>query len=482
MNLEQLLAQKNQHIADAQKALGENNLVAAQAARAKAEEVQKSIDEWQKISSMQDANKGINITLPGTNGSPIPGVANGNGQQTDANKAISPQQHKASFYYSTRFGTQAEAIKGILTDLYQQDWAGNYEQAYWAHKSAFNKYLRRDAIALSQDEMRVLKQIILTPDVVKTALEKGFDSVAALKATMVEGIDTLGGFTVPVDFQNRIIERLQAQAIFRRYAMQNTTSRDMVEVPTATGGNDQYTSAVRVTWVKEVPVAGTAATNLTFGSEQIPIHTCMAETQVSNNMLEDAMFDVESYLNRKIAEAAAIDEDNQFLTGNGIGRPQGLLPGGANVNSLTTENSGHASTLTWDGILGLYYSIPSQYRANARWIGNRSTYEAISKLKSGDQYLWTPYQFAGGQNGQPVRLLGAETLEQETMPSVAAGTYPLLFGDLGGYEIYDRVGMTIRRYNDFSTDRVNCTAFVMRRRLGAQLTEKWRWAVQLIGA
>lgn len=486
MNLEQLLAQKQAHLQDAQKAISEGRLPDAQTARKAAEDVQAKIEEYNKIAAMvadsQKANGLTSFTLPGTNGGSMPGVATSNG---DANKstAQSATSNKASYYYSLRFQNTADAVKGILTDLYQQDWGGNYEMAYWAHKAAFTKYLRHDQASLTNDERKVLKTIVLTPDVVKSALNQGFDSVSALKTTMVEGIDTLGGFTVPVDFQARIIERIQAQAIFRKYAMQNSTSKDMVEIPTVTGGDTQYTSAVRVTWVKEVPTAGASATNLTFGSEQIPIYTCMAETMISNNMLEDAMFDVESYLNRKIAEAAAIDEDNQFLTGNGIGKPQGILPGGGNLVGITEKNSGNSSALTWDGLVGLYYAIPSQYRANARWIASRGTYEAIAKLKdSSGQYLWTPFQFVGGANGNPAKLLGNETLEQETMPSVGAGTYPVLFGDLGGYEIYDRVGMTIRRYNDFSTDRVNSTAFVMRRRLGAQLTEKWRWAVQLVGA
>ena len=222
MNLEQLLAQKQKYLQDATKAISEGRLADAQTARKSAEDTQAQIEEYNKIATMvadsQKANGLTNFTLPGTNGGSMPNVAaNTNGNNNgSSNSAQASTSNKASYYYSLRFKDTADAVKGILTDLYQQDWGGNYEMAYWAHKAAFTKYLRHDQTALTNDELKVLKTIVLTPDVVKSALNQGFDSVAALKTTMVEGIDTLGGFTVPVDFQARIIERIQAQAIFRK--------------------------------------------------------------------------------------------------------------------------------------------------------------------------------------------------------------------------------------------------------------------------
>lgn len=429
--------------------------------RTKAEKADEALSELKSIAALENAGA-FRPTLPGTESDPLP----------------APDRAQAA--YVLRFGNPDNAVKGILTDLH----GSNYEGLYWAQKAAFKNYLRKGEQFLSRDEYVRLKEIVMTPNAVKAAIAQGIDNVAALKATMVEAIDVLGGFVVPVDFQARVIERVQGMTVVRGRASVAQTSRDTVEIPVSTGGNDQYTSAVRVTWVDEKPAAGVAETNLTFGMETIPIHTVMAETWLGRNMVEDVAFDIENYLVGKFAESIQIDEDNRFLTGSGVGCPQGVLPGGSNLLSITEKVSGGAAALTWDGLIGLSYAIPSQYRQNAVWIAERATYEAIAKLRdsTSGQYLWNPYQYQGGANAAPPRLLGYPVLEQEAMPSISAGAYPIIFGDLSGYTVFDRIGMTVERYLDSSTARQNTIMYVVRRRLGAQPTELWRFAVQKVAA
>lgn len=369
-------------------------------------------------------------------------------------------------------------VKSFLTSLH----GSGYEAAYWQQRKAFNKYLRRGSDDLDRDEYKLLKQIILTPGAAKSAIHQGMDDTASLKAAMVEAIDTLGGFAVPVDFQGRVIERMSGFTVVRPRAMVNTTSGDMVDVPVVTGGDDQYTSAVRVKWVDETPPPGASETNMTFGNESIPIHTVMATTQLSRNLIEDVAFNIETFLITKFAEASAIDEDNKFLVGTGAGSPEGILPGGVNTLGLSEAPSGHASQFIWDGLIDMTFGIAAQYRLNAIWVAKRATYQEIAKIKndtSGD-YLWNPYQVVGGQNAVMQPLLGHSTLEQEGMNDVGAGAYPLIFGDMQGYQIYDRIGMTLERYLDSATAEQNMIKYVMRRRLGGQVVEPWRFCVQKI--
>lgn len=418
------------------------------------------------------------VALPGSKGTVLP-TANGAGGGAPATiQGANEEGMKQQAVYISRFGDQQKAVDAILRDLH-----GNHVQAYFDQWSAFSKYLRVGKEELDRNERKLLEQVVFTPALVKSALAQGVDGATTLKATMVEAIGSLGGFATPVDFQARVIERIQGFAIMRGKASVDQTSRDMVEIPVATGGDDQYTSAVRMTWVDETPTAGTAATDMRFGLESIPIHTVMAEAGLSRNSVEDAAFNLESYLIRKIGEASAIDEDNRFLTGSGVGTPQGILPNGTNALALTEKASGGASTLTWPGLISLSYAIASQYRQNACWIAERATYEAIAKLVNGaGDYLWEPYQYAGGANAAPAKLLGYPVMEQESMPSIAANAFPIIFGDPGGYQIFDRVGMTVERYLDSNTARQNMIMFVMRRRVGAQVVEPWRFAVQKVAA
>lgn len=461
MSMADVQRRKTEFLSQARQAAEAGRVNEAQEFLKKAEKADEALSTLKSVAALESA-QAFRPTLPGT-------------QQDEL-----PAPDRAQAAYTLRFGNLDAAVKGILTDLH----GANYEGQYWAQKAAFKSYLRKGEQYLSREEYGRLKEIVMTPDAVKAAVAQGVDNVGAIKATMVEAIDTLGGFVVPVDFQARVIERLQGMTVVRNRANVAQTSRDTVEIPTSTGGNDQYTSAVRVSWVDEKPTEGVAETNLTFGMETIPIHTVMAETWLGRNMVEDAAFDIESYLVGKFSESIQIDEDNRFLTGSGVGCPQGILPGGTNLLSLVEKVSGAAAALTWDGLIALSYAIPSQYRQNAVWIAERATYEAIAKLRdaTSGQYLWNPYQYKGGADAAPPRLLGYPVLEQESMPSVSAGAYPIIFGDLSGYQIFDRIGMTVERYLDSSTARKNTVMYVVRRRLGAQPTELWRFAAQKVAA
>lgn len=261
-----------------------------------------------------------------------------------------------------------------------------------------------------------------------------------------------------------------------------------MELPKATGGGSQYRDAVTVTWVDETPTAGAAATNLTFGLERVPIHTVMAETFLSRNLVEDAAFNIVQWLAESYAQAMAMDEDNQFLVGDGNGKPEGILPS-SGITALGTGqrvSSGVADALAWDGLASMAWKLDAQYRQNAAWIGEKASYEAIAKLKDGDgQYLWREaYGNNATQGGPsaPRTLLGYPVLEQEGMPTIAASAYPLLLCDLRGYVVADRIGLSIERYLDSSTARINQVVYVARRRLGGQVLEPWRFAVQYVSA
>jgi len=441
--------------------------------REEAEGVAKAIEEMSKLDGIKMvASEPIRPPLPGVGVGVMPQPAE---QEKPVNQAM-----KAA--YVTKFGSEDTLIKSILTELHGADYMG----LYWGQKSAFNKYLRAGEQALTQDDRRLMRGIVYTPAAVKAALEQGIYDVGVLKSTMVEGRDELGGYTVPVDFQARVIERLVGFTVIRPRATVLRTSRDMVSIPVSTGGDDQYTSAVRVTWVDETPSATQAESNLTFGMENIAIHTAMVTTPISRNLLEDAFFPLEGFLAQKFAESAGIDEDNKFLVGAGGASPLGILPNSANTLGLTEEDTGHATLLTWDGagaaagnrgLVGLTYALAAQYMSRAVWIMERATAEVIRTMKDGaGNYLWEPDQ----KVGQPLNLLGYPVLMQEAMPSIAAQAFPIIFGDLAGYYIADRVGMTVERFLDSATASTNTVKFVMRRRLGGQVAESYRLAVQQV--
>lgn len=467
MNLQELIARRDGYKEQATTAFLAGKNEEGQRFLGLAEKATESIEGVTKAANLKPLRAPGQTAADGGSFMPIAGQSQ-QGSGDGATKAAQMQQSA----YVARFGDMDEAVKAILTDLHGADYAGKF----YAQKSAFNKFLRKGEFALERSEYDLLKQIVLTPGVVKGALINGFDSVESTKATMGESIDSLGGFAAPVDFQTRVIERIQGLAVVRSRAAVDTTSRDRVEFPVIKGGNNVYTSAVRTSWTSEVNLAD-ITTNLTLGSEVIPVHTMMAEAWLSRNNVEDAAFNIEEHLTRRIGESAALEENEKFLIGTGVGAPQGVLPGGTNALSLSRVHSGSTTGVTWDQILALYYGVAAQYRQNAVWVMEGATALAISQLKDTNfGYLWQPYQYAGGAMGPEVMLRGKAVLEDEAMPSIANGAFPIVFGDFTGYQIIDRVGMTIERYLDSAPARKNAIVYIMRRRVGGQVLEPWRFA------
>jgi HK97 family phage major capsid protein len=95
----------------------------------------------------------------------------------------------------------------------------------------------------------------------------------------------------------------------------------------STGGDDQYTGSVRVYKVDESPTSTQAATDARYGAVTIPVYTMMGHVAVSKNLIDDSSgaAAITPYLQSQFASAYAVFEDEQFLIGNGVGGPQGIL-------------------------------------------------------------------------------------------------------------------------------------------------------------
>lgn len=303
--------------------------------------------------------------------------------------------------------------------------------------------------------------------------------------TLTEGTDSAGGYLVPEDYQTEIIKKMATMATIRARARVATTGRDMAKWPKVHYTTDnKYTSGVRLTWTGESPATSTAhrVTDPVFGLYSVPVHTAMASMPVSNDLMEDAAFDILGISSDLLAEAFTLDENNAFINGSGVGRPMGILTQVGGDGPAST-NSGTAATLTADGIIDLAYAQPAQYETGSVWVMNKQTEKVIRKLKdANNDYLWPVWPTVGNFGVAPRELLGFPVLRDEFMPAIAANSYPIIFGDLRGYLVLDRVGLSIQRLTDSAYSELNLTGLLARKRVGGQVIEPWRIQVQKVAA
>lgn len=402
----------------------------------------------------------------------------------DPEASTEPDSFNKSIYV-LQYGETNDAIKAVATEI----WGKDYNEKRAKQRRNFEKYLRLGETRMSHDERASLDELIYTPDVIESEVKAGYtvQEIRSNKVDQQESVLQLGGALVPEDSRMDIVQRLEGPTSVRGRARVINTARDAVEFPKLEGGDSRYISGVRVTWADaEIPGSSTfAQTNFEMGTIKIPVHVVMARTDLSLNLLEDAGIDVVSYLGEQFASAQRVDENEQFLTGTGGGRPRGILGkrSGAEKtpeDGVSAVNSGDASAVTADGLIDLVYELDAQYLAqNPVFIGNKQTFRQIRKLKDGQgDYLWS----AGLERGAPPMVLGYDYYMDEAMPDISANGYPLIFGDLMAYYIVERVGMAIERVRDTTTVGRNKAAIFMRRRLGGQLVEPWRVAAQKISA
>lgn len=150
-----------------------------------------------------------------------------------------------------------------------------------------------------------------------------------------------------------------------------------------------------------------------------------------------------SNLAQEIATMMAFEKDRMesvaFVTGNGDGKPKGIVTALAAVDGSVVETN-TAATLAVEDIFKLDESLPARWAANASWLGHRAIY---NKLRQFDEYggsaLWGHLDEARKRE-----LLGRPNFVAEAMASaVVAGAKVLAFGDFSNYVIVDRIGTTI---------------------------------------
>jgi len=165
--------------------------------------------------------------------------------------------------------------------------------------------------------------------------------------------------------------------------------------------------------------------------------------RVSEELLNDSVFNLESYIASEFGRRIGTKEEESFFIGDGSGKPTGILAntGGGELGIQTSS----ATNITLDDVMDLFYSLKSPYRKKAAFIMNDATVKAIRKLKDGQgQYLWQPSIVAG----TPDTILNCPVMTSVYMPTIAAGAKSIAFGDFSYYWIADRQSRTFKRLNE----------------------------------
>ena len=248
------------------------------------------------------------------------------------------------------------------------------------------------------------------------------------------GTDSEGGYLVPDEYERTLVEALEEENIFRQLAKIIQTSSGDRKIPVvATKGT--------ASWIDEE--GAYLESDDSFGQVSIGAYKLGTMIKVSEELLNDSVFDLESYISREFARRIGAKEEEAFFTGDGTGKPLGILATTGGAETGITAAS--ATAITADELIDLFYALKAPYRRNAVWGLNDSTIKAIRKLKDNQgQYLWQPSLTAGA----PDLLLGKPVRTSAYMPAIAADAKTIAVGDFSYYWIADRQGRSFKRLNE----------------------------------
>ena len=245
------------------------------------------------------------------------------------------------------------------------------------------------------------------------ALRSGFKRVSNV---LQEGVDTDGGYLVPEEYDNRLIDVLDEENIMRKLGTRITTS----------GEHKINIAATKpaASWIEEGGALSFG--DATFDQILMDAHKLHVAIKVTEELLYDNAFGLENYIITQFGKALANAEEDAFLNGDGVGKPLGLFAasGGGQIAETLT------AAIKADDIINLVYALKRPYRKNASFIMNDKNIAAIRKLKDNNgAYIWQP----SAQAGEPDRLFGYPVHTSAYAPEDA-----IAFGDYKYYNIGDR--------------------------------------------
>ncbi len=252
-----------------------------------------------------------------------------------------------------------------------------------------------------------------------------------------EGTGAAGGFLVPQGFLEKITERLKAFGGISGEAEHIATSQgNALPWPT----NDDTAVLGEIVPENGAPAGGA---DLVFGQKTLGAFKYNSTgvgglpLKVSYELAQDSAFNLEDFVQRKLAERIGRKQASDWAVGTGVGMPQGIMTGGTSGVIVGSNVTG----ISYAEMVSAVHAVDVAYRQDGEsvWIMNDAILALIERMvdTTGRPLL---NMSTDGIGGTPTRtLLGFRVIVDNTLPNsygVAAKT--LIFGNIKrGYLIRD---------------------------------------------
>lgn len=346
---------------------------------------------------------------------------------------------------------RADALMAEITDLddrIKRITAANELLASTALNNGAIDAAQRNAKDAKSAEAREANRLLAS------FLKNGFDKMTVedqaqfrIQANQTEGTTTQGGYLVPTQIAQSVLDALKAFGGMRKVATVITTQMgNPISYPTSDGRSE----------VGVLVSEGSTATqqDLTFGTLPLNVYRFSSTpAAITWELLQDAAVDIEAFVRGRLVTRLGRVTNQYFTTGTGTGQPQGLVTA---VSVGKTGATGETTTIIYDDLVDLEHSVDYAYRelGNCSFMVNDDSVRILRKIKDGiGRPIFSPgYEdslaVGGPSGGAPDRIMGYPININNQMPVMAANAKSITFGDHSFYTIRDVMAVEMFRYAD----------------------------------
>lgn len=230
------------------------------------------------------------------------------------------------------------------------------------------------------------------------------------------------GAVVPTTIANRIIKKVyDICPILERSTKYNV--KGTLELPYY----DVNTTTITVAYKDEFSALTSASG--TFNSITLTGYLAGALTKISRSLINNAQFDIVSFVVDEMAYAVKRFIERELLNGT-PGNPPTVPSKVLGLYGLTNYLTAAAqNAITADEVVELHDHIKDEFQENAIWIMSPSTRTALRLLKS-----TTGYYLLNDDVSSPfgTTLLGKPVYVSDNMPNIGTGNTAIYYGDMRG--------------------------------------------------
>ena len=258
-----------------------------------------------------------------------------------------------------------------------------------------------------------------------------------------ESDDTTGGFLVPEEFQAEVIRFATEAAIVRPKARVIPMKGNTLTLPKLDQSNYKF-AGIDISWEGDEGEEKEAS-QPKFGRVTLKVGKMIGLCPVSDDLLQDSAVNLANFLVGIFGEAIAYEEDKQFLVGNGMKKPLGI------VNCGTSRPREGAGCIVYEDLKHMMEDLPAWADAGAMWILTKAALTEILDIKSGiytgaavDQTEGFPLMLPGFSiaAGVPKTILGYPYMLTDKLPAVG-NKGDIILGNLSAYYVGDRGGLAV---------------------------------------